>query len=69
MHRQAQDIDGNELVRAKRWSEKSFAERVTYYRKRGHTDREILNAMVNVRMLIDAIGAAPPPKRPRYGKK
>jgi len=52
-----QEIDGNALVDAKRWSEKRFRDQVEHYHKLGFSDRQIINAMAKVRTMIDRIGS------------
>ena len=61
-------IDGGELIRAKRWSPQRFEQLVRNLRSRGATDRQLAGAMAQSSALIDAVGRAVPPKRPRYGK-
>jgi hypothetical protein len=60
-----QEIDGNALVDAKRWSEKRFRDQVEHYHKLGFSDRQIINAMAKVRTMIDRIGSLSAMRTPR----
>jgi hypothetical protein len=61
-------IDGNALIDAKRESKKCFLKLVQKYRRAGASDRQILDAMVASRAVIDSIGSLreiPASRRPR----
>jgi hypothetical protein len=68
---QEEEIDGNALVDAKRWSRSLFQKRVAYYRERGFSDGQIVTAMARSRAIVDAIGplSAMRTPRARHSKK
>jgi hypothetical protein len=61
--------DGDALIRAKRSSAGRYEKEVERQRKLGFSDAQLLTAMSESRVLIDTIGPARAPKRPRYGVK
>jgi hypothetical protein len=65
----AKKPDGDALVRAKRWSAARYEKEVERQRKLGFSDAQLAQAMVDSQVLVDPFGSAPPPKRPRYGKR
>jgi hypothetical protein len=50
------EIDGSALVRAKSRSKKDFERLVETYRAAGFSDKEMLDAMVRSRSLVDSLG-------------
>jgi len=53
-------IDGNALIRAKRISKRRFEKMVSFYRARGATDRDLVQAMTAATQMIDPLGSNMP---------
>jgi len=51
------EIDGNALIRAKKISERRFEKIVSFYRARGATDRDLVQAMTAATQMIDPLGS------------
>jgi hypothetical protein len=60
--------NGDDLVRPKR-SVAAFAKEVARQRGLGFSDAELVQSMIQSRVLVDPLGPALPRKRLRYGVK